>query len=76
MPAPMAPSGTGPVRIAPEALSYRGFRLEQQPDLSWRVQPGDGRPMTRGERRSGFTTPASSLADVQALIDWRLDQAA
>jgi hypothetical protein len=59
-----------------EASSYRGFRLEQQSDLSWRVQPGDGWLMHRGNQRSGFTTPPSSLADVRALIDWHLDQAA
>jgi hypothetical protein len=59
-----------------EALSYRGFQLEQQPDLSWRVRHGDGEPMHGAGNRSGFTTPPSSLADVKALIDWHLDQAA
>ena len=48
---------------------YRGFELIQQEDLSWTAQP-----LGLGSAAS-FTTPPSSLADVQALIDWRLGRA-
>jgi len=49
---------------------YRGFDLIQQGDFSWIAQPADQ------DSSGGFTTPPSSLADVKALIDWRLGQAA
>ena len=56
-------------------LSYRGYRLRQQQNLGWSVEPLD--PGARASGGSaGFITPPSSLADVKALIDWRLDQAA
>ena len=48
------------------ACSYRGFELIQQRDLSWTVTP------IGAASRDGFTMPPSSLADVKALIDWRL----
>lgn len=48
------------------ACSYRGFELIQQRDLSWTVTP------LEAGSRAGFTMPASSLADVKALIDWKL----
>jgi hypothetical protein len=68
----------GRAGIAPEAplpqrsseISYRGYRLRQHSNLGWSVEPQEG-----GQGR-GFSTPPSSLADVRALIDWRLDQAA
>jgi hypothetical protein len=50
--------------------SYRGYRLRQERTLGWTVEPPSG------EQTAGFSTPPSSLADVKALIDWRLDQAA
>jgi hypothetical protein len=59
LPPPMGLAGTGagaPLPSRGTDLSYRGFRLRQQP--------------------GGFSTPPSSLADVKALIDGRLDQAA
>ena len=50
-------------------VRYRGFVLIPQKDLSWMVRP---------ERSSlkllPFRAPASSVEDVKALIDWRLDQ--
>jgi hypothetical protein len=55
-------------------IHYRGFRLSQERHLGWRVEP-----LTRRNQPSpdgAFDTPPSSLADVKALIDWRLDQAA
>jgi hypothetical protein len=48
---------------------YRGFQLTQQHDLSWRVD--HNKQVDSSDSRS-FTTPPSSLADVKALIDWRL----
>jgi hypothetical protein len=51
-------------------LCYRGYRLRQQSNLGWSVEPEEG------SQAGGFSTPPSSLADVRALIDWRLDQAA
>jgi len=52
-------------------VRYRGFVLIPQNDLSWLVRP-ERSPMTL----LPFRTPASSVADVKALIDWRLNQAA
>lgn len=50
---------------------YRGFVLLPQADWTWLVRP-ERSPMPI----LPFRAPASSLADVKALIDWRLDQAA
>jgi hypothetical protein len=48
-------------------VRYRGFVLIPQRDLSWLVRP---------ERSTmamlPFRAPASSVADVRALLDWRL----
>ena len=49
-------------------VRYRGFVLIPQADLSWLVRP-ERSPM----RVLPFRTPTSSLADVKALVDWRLD---
>lgn len=49
------------------SVHYRGFALEQKGDLSWSVQPVG--PHGAGAE---FTAPPSSLADMRALIDWRL----
>jgi|LakMenE18May11ns_1017448.scaffolds.fasta_scaffold8805764_2 hypothetical protein len=60
-------------------VSYRGFTLRQERNLGWRVEPPEAKNRPFGEGREAwgeFSTPPSSLADVQALIDWRLDQAA
>ena len=55
---------------------YRGFRLEQRADFGWSVKPVGVRAVGLMELGEPFTTPPSSLADVQALIDWHLGQAA
>lgn len=52
-----------------EVVRYRGFVLIPQRDLTWLVRP-ERSPM----RILPFRTPASSLTDVKALIDWRLQQ--
>ena len=51
------------------AVRYRGFVLLQQQNQSWLVRP-ERSPM----RLLPFRTPACSLADVKALLDWRLEQ--
>jgi hypothetical protein len=51
-------------------VRYRGFVLIPQGDLTWVVRP-ERSPL----ELSPFRAPASSLQDVKALIDWRLDQA-
>jgi hypothetical protein len=69
----MGLAGTGAAAPLPSRgtdLSYRGFRLRQQRNLGWQVEPHTS------QQPGGFSTPPSSLADVKALIDWRLDQAA
>jgi hypothetical protein len=50
-------------------VRYRGFVLIPQKDLSWMVRP-ERSPM----KLLPFRAPASSVEDVKALIDWRLDQ--
>lgn len=50
-------------------VRYRGFVLIPQPDLTWLVRP-ERSPMTM----LPFRAPASSVADVKALVDWRLGQ--
>ena len=51
------------------AIRYRGFVLLQQQNQSWLVRP-ERSPM----RLLPFRTPTCSLADVKALLDWRLKQ--
>ena len=51
------------------AVRYRGFVLLQQQNQSWLVRP-ERSPMLL----LPFRTPACSLADVKALVDWRLEQ--
>ena len=51
------------------AVRYRGFLLLQQRNNSWLVRP-ERSPM----RLLPFRTPTCSLADVKALLDWRLEQ--
>ena len=48
-------------------VRYRGFVLIAEPDLSWQVRP-ERSPM----HVLPFRAPACSVADVKALIDWRL----
>jgi hypothetical protein len=48
-------------------LRYRGFVLLPQEDLSWLVRP-ERSPMSV----LPFRAPACSIADVKALVDWRL----
>ncbi len=50
-------------------VRYRGFVLIPQKDLSWMVRP-ERSPM----KLLPFRAPASSIEDVKALIDWRLNQ--
>jgi hypothetical protein len=52
-----------------QAVRYRGFVLIPQSNLTWLIRP-ERSPM----RMLPFRVPASSLSDVQALIDWRLSQ--
>ncbi len=52
-----------------QAVRYRGFVLIPQSNLTWLIRP-ERSPM----RVLPFRVPASSLSDVQALIDWRLSQ--
>lgn len=64
--ADLSPSGhpNPGIRVA---VRYRGFVLIPEPDFTWLVRP-ERSPMPV----LPFRTPASSLADVKALIDWRL----
>ena len=48
-------------------VRYRGFVLIPQRDLSWLVRP-ERSPMAM----LPFRAPGSSVADVKALLDWRL----
>ena len=50
-------------------VRYRGFVLIPQQDLTWVVRP-ERSPLTM----LPFRAPASSVADVKALIDWKLNQ--
>ena len=51
------------------AVRYRGFLLLPQTNHSWLVRP-ERSPMGF----LPFRTPTCSLADVKALVDWRLSQ--
>ena len=53
------------------AVHYRGFLLMPQTNQSWLVRP-ERSPMLL----LPFRTPTCSLADVKALLDWRLSQEA
>ena len=53
------------------AVRYRGFLLMPQTNQSWLVRP-ERSPMLL----LPFRTPTCSLADVKALVDWRLSQEA
>ena len=59
----------GLIRDPQYAVRYRGFVLLQQRNNSWLVRP-ERSPM----RLLPFRTPTCSLADVKALLDWRLEQ--
>jgi hypothetical protein len=76
----LADAGAGtPFSRRGRDLSYRGYRLRQEQNLGWSVEPLEGGVQKSGQQSGqwgGFVTPPSSLADVKALIDWRLDQAA
>ena len=50
-------------------VRYRGFLLLPQTNQSWLVRP-ERSPM----RLLPFRTPSCSLADVKALLDWRLSE--
>ena len=50
-------------------VRYRGYLLLPQTNQSWLVRP-ERSPM----QLLPFRTPSCSLADVKALLDWRLSQ--
>ena len=50
-------------------VRYRGYLLLPQTNQSWLVRP-ERSPMLL----LPFRTPTCSLADVKALLDWRLSQ--
>jgi hypothetical protein len=56
------------VALDPVTVRYRDFVLLRQGDLGWLVRP-ERSPMTV----LPFRAPACSLADVKALVDWRLE---
>lgn len=66
----MAPARISADLAQHRSCNYRGFRLMQQQNLSWIVC------LESQHESCSFTTPPSSLADVKALIDWRLNRAA
>ena len=66
---PELPSAQHPGLHRHSVVRYRGFVLIPQPDLTWLVRP-ERSPM----RMLPFRAPASSVADVKALVDWRLTQ--
>ena len=66
---PELPSAQQPALHRQSVVRYRGFVLIPQADLTWLVRP-ERSPM----RMLPFRAPASSVADVKALVDWRLDQ--
>ena len=67
--APVVPSTSHQPLGVRASVRYRGFVLIPQADLTWLVRP-ERSPM----RLLPFRAPASSLADVKALIDWRLGE--
>ena len=69
--AAMASASSGPGLKQKAPLRYRGFVLIPQTDLTWVVRP-ERSPL----ELMPFRAPASSIEDVKALIDWRLNQAA
>ena len=50
-------------------VRYRGFLLLEQTNKGWLVRP-ERSPM----QLLPFRTPSCSLADVKALLDWRLSK--
>ena len=64
----MAPASPGRNTHAP--VRYRGFVLIPQADLTWVVRP-ERSPL----ELTPFRAPASSVQDIKALVDWRLNQA-
>ena len=64
-------SGTESTIRQRSVVRYRAFVLIPQADFTWLVRP-ERSPMVL----LPFRTPASSVDDVKALIDWRLNQAA
>ena len=67
--AAMASATTGANSNTP--VRYRGFVLIPQADLTWVVRP-ERSPL----ELTPFRAPASSVQDVKALVDWRLNQSA
>ena len=64
------PQALAAAQVSRSAIRYRGFVLLPQPDLGWLVRP-ERSPM----KLLPFRAPASSVDDVKALVDWRLNQA-
>lgn len=62
------PSGAVPGGLR-AVVRYRGFLLIPQADLTWLI-----RPVRSPMRALPFRAPAVSLADVKAIVDWRLDR--
>ena len=52
-------------------VRYRGFVLIPQADLTWVVRP-ERSPINV----MPFRAPATSVEDVKAIVDWKLNQAA
>ena len=65
----IASTGNHPLGVR-ATVRYRGFVLIPQVDFTWLVRP-ERSPM----HLLPFRAPASSLADVKALVDWRLGEA-
>ena len=65
----IASAGNYPLGVR-ATVRYRGFVLIPQADFTWLVRP-ERSPM----HLLPFRAPASSLADVKALVDWRLAEA-
>ena len=59
-------TGNHPLGVG-TTVRYRGFVLIPQADFTWMVRP-ERSPI----HLLPFRAPASSLADVKALVDWRL----
>ena len=65
----IAPKDNHPIGVR-ATVRYRGFVLIPQADFTWLVRP-ERSPM----QLLPFRVPASSLADIKAIVDWRLDEA-